>query len=341
MKVVFMSGGTGSRLWPLSRSSVPKQFIPLFQDEAGNMEAILARNARLMLQKFSPDDVLVSSMAEHEEQISSCLPWGPRIIVEPERRDTFPSICLSSLYLLDELKLPEDELVCFCPADLYIEEDFVDLLAAMPQRLDWCQVNIALLGIEPMEPSGKYGYIVPQLETAHPAGPVYGISQFVEKPALDLASELISEGALWNSGVFMFRLSFMKQYVQSKGDPASYPACLASYSSLPAISFDYEVLEKTPDIVVVPFHGRWTDIGSLDRLVDTMGHPHFESKVYRRDTEAVTAMNLTDVPVVCIGVSNLMIVATDHGILVTSREACDDIKLLLAEQPEITEDPKP
>ncbi len=325
-----MSGGAGSRLWPLSSQSMPKQFIPLFQREGDQMESILQRNARLMLQRFETTDIFISSGIEHVQEIRRCLPWEPSIIVEPERRDTFPSICLSSLYLMSVMQLPEDELVCFCPADLYVDHPFVDRIADTSVQTDWSQVSIALLGIQPTEPLEKYGYIIPKGEAALIDGKTRAIERFVEKPSKTEAAALIAEGALWNSGVFIFPLSFIKQYLQHKGYPITYQAFLAHYKELPKISFDYEVLEKTERAGVISFEGCWSDIGSWDRLIDTIGLPHIGNAVITKDTGNVHVINTTPTPVICMGVSDLIVVLTEQGCLVTSRDTCDDIKSLLA-----------
>lgn len=122
MKLVLLSGGTGTRLWPLSHPSCPKQYIQLFQDDHGNPESILQRNIRLLRSLEMSEHTWISSVSSQQELLREQLPDEIPIVLEPEGRDTIPAIALVCSYLYTEQRLPQDETVVFCPADLYVDE---------------------------------------------------------------------------------------------------------------------------------------------------------------------------------------------------------------------------
>ena len=199
MNVVLLSGGSGKRLWPLSNDIRSKQFIKIFQTADGNYESMVQRVYRQL--RMADKDVRVT-VATSRAQVSSIrnqLGEYVKISVEPCRRDTFPAIALSVAYLHDVLGVNEQEAVVVCPVDPYVETNYFEALKELGARAQASESNLVLMGIEPTYPSEKYGYIIPERKDA-----VSKVAVFKEKPSESEAIKYISQGALWNGGVFHF-----------------------------------------------------------------------------------------------------------------------------------------
>ena len=180
MNIILLSGGSGKRLWPLSNDIRSKQFIRIFKKEDGSYESMVQRIYR---------------------QIHNQLGDGVGISVEPCRRDTFPAIALATAYLADVLHVDPSAPVVVCPVDPYVEDDYFEALTELSAQAEKGEAGLVLMGIEPTYPSEKYGYIIPE-----DSGHVAAVRTFKEKPAADAAERYIAQGALWNGGVFAYRL---------------------------------------------------------------------------------------------------------------------------------------
>jgi mannose-1-phosphate guanylyltransferase len=187
------------------------------------------------------------------------------ISVEPCRRDTFPAIVLATAYLADVLNVAADEPVVVCPVDPYVEDDYFEMLREVSQQAKKGEANIVLMGMEPTYPSEKYGYIVPEN-----AGQVARVSSFKEKPSIDKAKEYIGQGALWNGGVFAYKIKYLLDRAHELIDFKDYHDLFEKYSSLEKISFDYAVVEHEDNIQVMRFGGEWKDLGTWNTLTEAM-----------------------------------------------------------------------
>lgn len=331
MKVIVLSGGAGKRLWPLSQSKLPKQFLPLFEKEdTGEIESIFQRNLRLLSEQIHHKDLFVSTNSKQVDEIRRQVSWNLEVIVEPERRDTFPAIALACVYLHSVKSVDLNEQICIYPADIHVDREFIKAVTELEYQVNWKQTPLLLIGIKPTEAVNKYGYILSD-DSVSSSQKIKNIKQFVEKPDLTLAKKLIQQKALWNSGVFIFSLEFMINYLKENGYPSSYQELWHQYSKLPQNSIDYEVIEKTAHCKVLPFEGHWADIGSWDRLTDLLGKSKLGKHINCRDVDHVNVINMTEQPIICIGVSNLIIAASEQGILVTDRSKCDLIKGMIHE----------
>ena len=204
MNIVLLSGGSGKRLWPLSNDSRSKQFIKIFKTEDDGYESMVQRVYR---QIKSVDGEAVVTIATSKSQVSAIhnqLGENVGVSVEPCRRDTFPAIALAAAYLHDVQGVAEEEAVIVCPVDPYVEEDYFEALQRLGSRAGASEANLVLMGIEPTYPSAKYGYIIPVCNEE-----ISKVSVFKEKPTEEIAREYIAEGALWNGGVFAFRLGYV------------------------------------------------------------------------------------------------------------------------------------
>lgn len=204
MNIILLSGGSGKRLWPLSNDVRSKQFIKFFQGEEGEAESMLQRVYR-QIQKAAPDsEVTIATSKTQASAIRNQLGEHVGISPEPCRRDTFPAIALATLYLHDVRKVRAEETVIVCPIDPYVEDSYFENLKKVGEQAASGEASLVLMGIEPTYPSEKYGYIIPQ-STEN----ISRVRTFKEKPDAETAKEYIAEGALWNGGVFAYKLKYV------------------------------------------------------------------------------------------------------------------------------------
>ena len=204
MNVVLLSGGSGKRLWPLSNDVRSKQFIKFFRKENGEYESMVQRMYRGIKEADEKAVVTIATSKSQLSEINNQLGDKVSVSIEPNRRDTFPAIALSCAYLHDVLRVPENEAVVICPVDPYVDETYFKALKDLHALASESDSNLCLLGMEPTYPSAKYGYIIPETQDA-----VSGVKMFKEKPDEKTAEEYIAQGALWNGGVFAFRLGYI------------------------------------------------------------------------------------------------------------------------------------
>lgn len=204
MNLVLLSGGSGQRLWPLSNDIRSKQFIKIFHREDGELESMVQRVYRQIKAVDTDATVTIATSKSQVSAIHNQLGEEVGISVEPCRRDTFPAIALAAVYLKDVQGVGEEESVVVCPVDPYVENDYFEALKALGDRAAVSSANLVLMGIEPTYPSEKYGYIIPIGKEQ-----VSKVSMFKEKPTQEVAKDYIAKGALWNGGVFAFKLGYV------------------------------------------------------------------------------------------------------------------------------------
>jgi mannose-1-phosphate guanylyltransferase len=184
---------------------------------------------------------------------------------------------------------------------------------------------MALIGIKPLIPTSKYGYIVPSSEIE---SDVYNVSHFVEKPAESKAAELIENGAYWNGGVFAFKLGKVLKIAEANVSFDSFAELHGKYGELEKISFDYKVVEKAENIAVAAYSGKWTDIGTWRTLADEMPI-HALGNVTQEQTENTFIVNELDIPLIALGTKDLVISASPDGILVSDMNKSSELKPLV------------
>lgn len=327
MKLVLLSGGSGKRLWPLSNDSRSKQFLKVLEDPAGNPESMVQRVWRQLGDAGLSGSAYLATGRAQVEMIQSQLGMQVPIIVEPERRDTFPAIALTAAYLHSVEGADADTAVAILPVDPYVEAAFFQTVAGLEHTLAESGANLALIGVVPNHPSEKYGYIIPESGTA--GGAYQAVSRFQEKPSEEAAKALIAEGALWNCGVFAFRLGYLLDILRAKGLPVQYEELQKQYKLLAKISFDYEVVEKESSVAVVPFDGCWKDLGTWNTLSEEMASPQLGKGMLTSDSVSTYLINELDIPVAVIGAPDLIVAASPDGILVTQKDASPRIKEVL------------
>ncbi|MCR5236120.1 MAG: cupin domain-containing protein [Lachnospiraceae bacterium] len=321
MNIVLLSGGSGKRMWPLSNDIRSKQFIKLFKNENGEYESMVQRVYR---QIKSVDDKAKITIATSKTQVSAIhnqLGEQVSVCVEPTRRDTFPAIVLAASYLHDELQVDPEESVVVCPVDPYVDNSYYEAVAKMGNIAGSGMKNITLMGIEPTYPSEKYGYIIPKGKDE-----LSDVSEFREKPDEDTAKKYIEDGALWNGGVFAFKLSYILDKAHSLLDFTDYRDLYNHYTDCNKISFDYAVVEKEESIQVLRYSGEWKDVGTWNMMAEVMADD-IKGKVLTDDTTIGTnVVNELDIPILVMGAKNLVIAASGDGILIADKEQSSYMK---------------
>ena len=319
MNIILLSGGSGKRLWPLSNDVRSKQFLKIFSVPGSANKESMAQRMYRMIKEASPSATVTIATSESQiPQIRNQLGDDVGISIEPCRRDTFPAIALAVSYLHDIQRIEGSEPVIVCPVDPYVEVDYFNTLRFMCENVE--KANITLMGIEPTYPSAKYGYIIPKSKDQ-----ISAVDSFKEKPDEILAKKYMSEGALWNGGVFAFKLSYMLEKSRELLGTSDYHKLYKSYGSLDKISLDYAVVEKESSINVIRFSGQWKDLGTWNTLTEAM-EQKVSGKVNADKCSNTHVINELEIPMVVLGVNNAVVAATPDGILVSDKHQSSYLK---------------
>ena len=322
MQIVLLSGGAGKRLWPLSNDLYSKQFLRLLKRADGTRESMIQRVCR-QVQSAAPNiPITVATGREQVSLIRRQLGAGVNISIEPCRRDTFPAIALVSAYLHEVRGVPSDEAVAICPADPYVDEDyFCAVLRLLEEAEREGSANLVLMGIEPTYPSEKYGYIIPASQETQSM-----VRSFKEKPDKQAAEAYIAQGALWNSGVFAFKLGYALDKARELLNYTDYEDLFNRYEELTRISFDYAVVEKESSIAVQRYRGTWLDIGTWNTLAEVMPEYSIGRVTMDETCNNVHVVNTLPIPVLCMGLKDVVVAASPEGILVSDKQRSSAMK---------------
>lgn len=321
MNIILLSGGSGKRLWPLSNDIRSKQFIKIFRKDDGTYESMVQRVYRQIKNIDKDANITIATSKKQVSAIHNQLGEEVGISVEPARRDTFPAIALTTSYLCDVQGVPEDEAVVVCPVDPYVEEDYFKALKALYEQARKGEADLVLMGIEPTYPSEKYGYIIPESNDN-----TSKVSTFKEKPDAITAKKYINQGALWNGGVFAYKLKYVLGKAHELIDFTDYEDLFSKYDTLDKISFDYAVVEKEKNIQVMRFSGQWKDLGTWNTLSEAMEENTIGNAIMNDKCSNVHIINELDVPVLAMGLNDVIISASPEGILVSDKEQSSYIK---------------
>ena len=321
MNIILLSGGSGKRLWPLSNDIRSKQFIKIFRDADGTYESMVQRVYRGIREADPEAKITIATAKSQLSSIFNQLGDGVEVSVEPCRRNTFPAIALATAYLHDRMGVSPEESVVVCPVDPYVDQSYFEALKELSAQADKGEANLVLMGIEPTYPSEKYGYILPT-STDH----VAEVSAFKEKPAADVAQQYIDRGALWNGGVFAYKLRYVLEKAKELMGTSDYQTLFDSYATLNKISFDYAVVEHEKEIQVCRYSGEWKDLGTWNTLTEAMESQVIGKGILADTCKGVHIVNEMDVPVLAMGLKDVVISASPQGILVSDKEQSSYIR---------------
>lgn len=314
--IILLSGGSGTRLWPLSNNARSKQFLKVLRNNMGNPESMVQRTFRMISDVAPEADITIATCESQISSIEAQIEGGYTAVIEPERRDTAPAIMLACANLAYIRSASKEDTVIVMPIDTYTQEEYYDKINELDAAVQAEKAELILLGVTPTFASTKYGYIVPRRER----GKVLSVKKFVEKPKKTLAEQLIKEGALWNCGVFAFRLGYLLQLLKNYTQSENYEDIRLDYQAFPKNSFDYEVVEAAASVAVIPCSVEWKDLGTWNTLCEEMSEPYSGRIVVDEEScSNVHVINETGLPLVVSGIKDSVVIATPDGVLVSGK----------------------
>lgn len=321
MHLIMLSGGSGQRLWPLSGDIKAKQFLKLLKNEHGETESMVQKVYRQLQTVGNWDSISVVAGEQQEKELREQLNDSVQLILEPERRDTFPAILLSCA-ALSSRGISEEEAIAVMPVDPFVEDSYFRCIQFAETVLKEQQTELVLLGAVPVKTSEKYGYIIPMgQESYYKEYETFSVNCFKEKPTLVQAEELIKQGALWNCGVFVLKLRYIKEIAKELYGITdfSYETIYQKFHQFEKISFDYAVVEKAKNIKVVKYEGAWKDLGTWETLTEEISQKISGKAVLDDLCQNVCIVNETDIPVIAMDMQDVVIAVSEKGILVTNK----------------------
>lgn len=345
MYAVIMAGGSGTRLWPLSRKNKPKQFHALVSDRS-----LLQETFDRLLLKFKPDHIIVSAIAAYADDIKKHLPELPdeNIIIEPSLRGNAAACGLVSAII--EARDPGASII-FLPADHAISETelFIDTLSFAEELLEKHPDHIVQIGIKPTKPDINLGYIkTGQLVDNKGQLSAFLVDRFVEKPDLETAKSYLADGKyLWNAGMFTWRADHYLKKLQNlmpetfeavtaltqASNNEEKTAAISLYDQVENISIDYGIIEKIKELIVIPGIFKWSDVGMWDTLHDLLSEMKQTRVVSQGNHVSLDDENSlvfsNDKLIATIGLKDIIVVDSPDAILICNRNKSADVKKLL------------
>ena len=310
-KTIILAGGSGTRLFPLSRGQYPKQFIPLI----GGV-SLFQKTLERALMLSRPDEVYVVTNRTHRFLVSDQACEGCHILVEPEGRNTLPAIYYGISAIVDDWG-PSDVVVL--PSDHLVDAD-AEYIGAMEAAVALAPEHLVTFGVTPDSPQTGYGYIRP----GEARGGGFLVDAFVEKPDAETAERYLSEGYLWNAGIFLFSSDlFLSECARVAPEvvEAFQSGPEEAFASVPAISVDYGIMEKTSCAAVVPLSSSWSDLGSFDALYSVLEKDDNQNAVHGEHIPVSSDGNLiiSKRLVATIGLHDMAVIDTRDALLVCPR----------------------
>lgn len=334
MKVIILAGGGGTRLFPLSRSRFPKQFLRL-----NEKHSLLAQTINRFLPAVQESDIVIITNQDYYHHVKSemaeCGVHSAHIVLEPVGRNTAPAIALAARYCMDELKCDNNEVLFVTPSDHVVRPTEQFVVAVQQAAIAAAQDKIVTFGIKPDKPETGYGYI----QAGEQCGEGYIVESFREKPSQAAAEEYLADGNYyWNSGMFAFTINCIMNEIQVH-QPEIYELAqngvkemMASFAQMPDISFDYAVAEKSNQVITIPLTAYWNDIGSWDAIYEVLEKDSSGNAVIGDciplDCNNTLMLGRSRL-IAGIGLEDLLVVETDDVILVAKKGESQKVKELV------------
>lgn len=335
MKAIILAGGSGTRLWPVSRYGMPKQFIKL-----NGGKSLLCQTVERLAAVVPLKDIFVITNSDYRFHVQADLrsvspAIEDNVILEPVGRNTAPAIALVMRYCMEKLKCSKDEVIFICPSDHIIQP--VEKFARYARQAETAAKagSIVTFGIKPSRPETGYGYIKKGAKTPGNGG-VCRVAKFAEKPdAKTAAKYLLAGDYYWNSGMFSFTIATMlaefKAYAPeiSRKMPATLARMTEDFKNMPSISIDYAVMEKSKKAAVLPIDILWSDVGSWDSLHEVIAPDGDDNvkvgDVLALDTKRTIVMGEKRL-ISTIGLKDIIIIDTPDALLVAKRGQAQRVK---------------
>ncbi len=334
MKVVILAGGGGTRLFPLSRTCFPKQFMKI-----GGRESLLTQTVQRFLPVVKAADVVIVTNKEYVHHVKADLAAAgaseAHILLEPEARNTAPAIALAVRYCQDVLEADDAEVMFISPAD-HVVHPIEDFIRSVRQGIEAAHLQqVVTFGIKPAGPETGYGYI----QAGRPAEFGYTVKSFREKPDLVTAESYVSAGNyFWNSGMFAFTIGCFWEELQNHQPEiyaqtqTPYHELLTNFADMPNISIDYAVAEKSSRVITIPLASYWNDIGSWDAIYDVLPKDSAGNAI-KGDCLPLDCRNSLMMSqnrlIAGIGLQDVLVVETDDVIIVAQKGESQKVKDLV------------